>query len=1254
MIVKLTQWLLGLLLFLATDAFSQNCDFIISTNHAGPTCPDGKDGWINLTIEGSSDPYYFFWQTLNGSGLNVFSQNQNGLLAGLYVVAVTDTTGCEQYLEIELLDGTDPLPPIVICPNSQNINLGPGECSRVVNFDITATDNCVAAPLIAQTDSMGFSSGDAFPIGTTTLSFETSDGFHTVSCSFIIIINEYNPQGNSSISCAGPLNISVTENCMANLSAGMLLNGIQHGCYDDYQVSFINAGGMPIIETDFPNYLGKTIYGKVYDPDNNTHCFSTIHLHDFLKPVIHCLDTIEVSCGAGPEEVHPASLGFPEVTDNCSSPTFDFFDQFNDLSCDSLFFGGQYSAWIKRTWTATDERGNEAVPCIQSIFFKRKRLDDVVFPLNLTDQPNALPSLNCGAVDDSPAVTGAPTVDGMPIYPSAMGHCEFQVTYSDLQTVACGGGYNILRTWTVSDACNNEVRTHMQGIQIKDKIPPVITCLPSYSVSTNTGSCKATFFAPQPQVSDECSSFYYHIEQTSGSLSGNILQNVPVGQYQITYRASDDCGNQSFCQMSLSVYDGQPPNAKCDASKAVSLTTTGATSLSASIFNKNSTEDCGGQLQFAVRRLDDLCGVNGTVWANKVKFCCEDIGTSIPVELKVTDYSGNYDVCNSVVHISDFLPPSLTCPSSFSVSCDTDFSDLSIFGKIATSTGQQSSIVINGTALGMDGIMTDNCSAVVEELAADFNLDACHEGIITRHFKATDPASLTALCSQQITVVNNAPFYINSNNLHDPNDDVEFPPHIIISDCSGNANPNITGQPFILREGCGEVNFTHSDQILSQNANSYVIKRKWTVVDFCQFGNGQGQWIYFQNITVHNSDVMPPQMNGFVEIVRYCGDDNDCQSGYVSFVLQATDDCTPNSLLVWEYTVDLDNDGSIDLTGNSNAIFGTLPLGIHKTVWKVMDEAGNTSTGIQFLLGDDCTPPAPTCHDTLYVTLNSDATLYLPAENMQAGFSQDNCSEYADLRFEVNVFDPDYQENFPLASALTTMNFSCPVATYHLQLWVGDENDNWSNCVFHLDVSDYFLQCDEVPQPPISIEGNILTEQGQPVGQVTIQVNTNTPAITDGNGYYAFHDLPPGSDYSVLPRKDIAPLNGVTTYDLVLIRRHVLGVELLDSPYKLIAADVNKSNTVTTSDLVALQKLILHVDANFENNESWRFVDADFVFSNPMNPFETAFPEWKNFNNLSLNSKADFIGVKIGDVNGSADALSLLDLGGMECLLVYF
>jgi hypothetical protein len=111
----------------------------------------------------------------------------------------------------------------------------------------------------------------------------------------------------------------------------------------------------------------------------------------------------------------------------------------------------------------------------------------------------------------------------------------------------------------------------------------------------------------------------------------------------------------------------------------------------------------------------------------------------------------------------------------------------------------------------------------------------------------------------------------------------------------------------------------------------------------------------------------------------------------------------------------------------------------------------------------------------------------------------------------------------------------------------------------------------------------------------------------------------------------------------VLISKHILGVEQLGSPYKMIAADVNNSRSITTLDLIQLRKLILSIDTQFSNNTSWRFVRADYAFPNPANPWFEDFPEVVNINNLPASlASAHFVAVKIGDVNLDATTNSFM------------
>lgn len=135
-----------------------------------------------------------------------------------------------------------------------------------------------------------------------------------------------------------------------------------------------------------------------------------------------------------------------------------------------------------------------------------------------------------------------------------------------------------------------------------------------------------------------------------------------------------------------------------------------------------------------------------------------------------------------------------------------------------------------------------------------------------------------------------------------------------------------------------------------------------------------------------------------------------------------------------------------------------------------------------------------------------------------------------------------------------------------------------------------------------------------------------------------FFSLLPFFPLAQVPAQPTPAPAGLDCYDLFLISRHLLGTQPLGSPYKIIAADANKSNSVTTQDLVAIRKLILFVETEFPNNNtSWRFVDAGYTFPNPANPFTEVFPECAKLDLSSASQTADFIAVKVGDVNGSAD-----------------
>lgn len=188
------------------------------------------------------------------------------------------------------------------------------------------------------------------------------------------------------------------------------------------------------------------------------------------------------------------------------------------------------------------------------------------------------------------------------------------------------------------------------------------------------------------------------------------------------------------------------------------------------------------------------------------------------------------------------------------------------------------------------------------------------------------------------------------------------------------------------------------------------------------------------------------------------------------------------------------------------------------------------------------------------------------------------------------------------------------------------------------------------PQCGPAITGKLATEAGSGLEDATVKLKAATcpsanctgacPDKTTSSaqtGTYGFCSICANcAKFDVVPEKNNDPLNGVSTFDLVLINKHILGLEILSSPYKIIAADANGGNTVTTADIVVLRKLILGLITHFPNNISWRFVDAAHTFPNPSNPFQTPLFPQSITCLVPPATDVDFVAVKVGDVNGNA------------------
>ncbi len=133
-----------------------------------------------------------------------------------------------------------------------------------------------------------------------------------------------------------------------------------------------------------------------------------------------------------------------------------------------------------------------------------------------------------------------------------------------------------------------------------------------------------------------------------------------------------------------------------------------------------------------------------------------------------------------------------------------------------------------------------------------------------------------------------------------------------------------------------------------------------------------------------------------------------------------------------------------------------------------------------------------------------------------------------------------------------------------------------------------------VPAGPSNICGTA-SPTGVPIDSVRYTVETPTWDSTFWSGDYNLWNFPALQNtlpYNISAYKNDHPLDGVSTFDLVLLSKHILGITPFDAGWKTTAADVNLSGTVTAFDIVETRKLLLGIYDTFPFCTSWRFFPA--------------------------------------------------------------
>ena len=975
----------------------------------------------------------------------------------------------------------------------------------------------------------------------------------------------------------------------------------------------------------------------------------------------------------------------------CGPSTLCYEDTTGEVDCGSA----KYSQITTRKWTITTPSGTSNT-CTEEIGYLAPVLDELDFPGHVTGDDALDCRFGVTSVDsilDERYWLILPNGNPDPASPhhdlsigGLENSCErLKTTYADQRFGDCDGSYKLQRTWIVLDWCTSAVKDSVQIIEVEQRGNIVLNIPNQFQVDAKEG-CTSAFDAPAPNIIfPGCSPIksisvgYKLVQENVGSVIetftfDGVTENAD-GTFRIPrvdgagtriwigYVVMNECGQMTEGFTEADFVDVEEPVAVCDQETVVSLNSDGVAYATPEAFDDGSWDNCGISHLEVMKVTGSDCG-ELREFDTKIKFCCEDVGAKVEILVKVIDNVGLENTCKSWVEIQDnFAPVLISCPEDVNVNCDIDPMNLSSYG-----------------APEFDGVCDINIKS-----DTIININDCGIGTIRRIWEGVNSKGTEKTCEQTINVGRLNPF---------DEFDVVWPKDFESDGCFGDANldprnlPDSLGLPIISDVNCSKISFDYEDLVLQSDEACVKIIRQWTVLDWCQYTASYttGSFVHNQIIKIHDT-TEPVIESGCSTMLITDPQDDNCQ---VNIEVKATgsDDCTAASDLIWSYSIRESSD-TRERTGNGNDLSGLYSIGNYRITWTVRDNCNNETSCSQTLTVQDAKAPTPYCLGDLVTVLNQgsgEASVWAsdfvtgstdncgPKENnVSISFSEDpsdtnitvTCADFTSEEYDqkVKVYAIDAAGNFTYCEARLIVQDNHDICDVPEQGGDTDDSDDVDDGSDDADDdsddtddgsedddngSDETMDDDTDGGEADStsadgsaiIAGHVFTIDNKMVEGVEVNAYGDAAGYhdsynTDLDGTFAFPQLQMYTDYMIEASKSDSYSNGVSTLDLVHIQRHILGLKILDSPFKVIAADANGSQTVSASDLVLLRKLILGITDELPNSDAWRFIEQDQEFANLNHPFP--FREQIEYYDLQANEmSADFVAVKIGDVNNTA------------------
>lgn len=1142
---------------------------------------------------------------------NIFDCDDVGMMI-LVTVTVTDeednASTCST--TVEVIDNTQP----VCVPQDVTLSLdGNGEAVvTAAQVDGGSTAGCDENPLLEVTPNMF----DCMDVGDNivTLTITANNGNSDTCSPTVTIVDDEIP----SITCEPDFTLSLVTD-MVMISTMDIIASSSDNC--GISSSMIDIS---VFDCD-DDGMTFTVTATVEDPEGNTNtCTTDVTIDDDTPPTCTLIADITIAPNVELEIEDLVTDINTFFDDNCADAAASIVIDPDEFDCTML--GANVV-----TVTVTDDSGNSAT-CTSNVTVEDIPAP-VCIPMNITVTLDAQGNYFLLAEEvDGGSFGGCAEPLDLSVNPDFLGCNDVDLSPVDV-------------VLTVTDQNSNST-TCVAEVTVIDDIPPVITCAPALTLDLDaSGSAVLTVGQVVLTAEDGCGIDSQVLDMSVFDCSDKNMVTV------VTATVTDDNGNTTTCTSNITVEDNLAPS--CVISSGLTFppdiiitpadvlesftdncaSVSSSSTLTPNIFDCDMlgdqmiellvTDDCGntstctgtieivdnsvpvcvpmditvsldanGEYMLSADEVDGgstaSCGSSITLEVDPNFFDCGDLGDNI-VTLTVTATGGATSTCNATVTVEDNTPPVVVCPADMSFPCETDISNPNDFGQPTFS---------------------DNCDQTPILLAdAVYDVNSCNVGTLERTFTVTDDDGNVASCVQVITVTGPANPLVES--------DITWPDSPFdAGDCIADPLNIDSGEPEVDTTGldCFNITVSFSDNVTGIQCSGTII-RTWTVVDSCQAPGG----VFTFQQTINVNDVVGPTIMGPSDITVILPPGNTSCDTFLNLAATVTD-CAPG------FTES--NDSPHSDNNNTADASGTYPVGETTVTITATDVCGNTSTYAYVVEVVDTTAVFLDCAKVIdNIEMDMMVVVHISQTQFEVDFGDCNGSNYT----------VSFSNVIPNQDTVIATCSDVGLDMYTIYLWTGGMIIDSCTNLFQIVDGGGFCN---TPLLSGTISGRIATEDQRELEGANIQLMGSPfePLSTGQEGSYAFPAMEFGGKYQVIPEKDTDYLNGVSTLDLIAIQKHILGSERIKSPYKLIAADIDRSGNITGSDLLELRKLILGTYTVLPNNTSWRIIDKSHKFIDPLNPFAFEIPEYYEIDEFSQSMLVDFVGVKIGDVNDSAIA----------------